>query len=152
MGGGVVPQGCISVTNIPKLRDEHFRLMATIRRLGALIERATPPPPLHLFTLRYELSNTLIAHLADEDSHLYPPLLGSPDLHIATTARKLSDAAAGLADAFRMHNQTWTANAIAGNWEAYCVACRRVLDALTTRISRENRELFPLAERLSRAA
>ena len=55
------------MANIPKLRDDHFRLMATIRRLGVLIDRATPPPPLHLFTLRYELSTTLIAHLADED-------------------------------------------------------------------------------------
>jgi hypothetical protein len=138
--------------NFPKLRDDHFRLMATIRRLGALIQRVTPPPLLHLFTLRFELSTTLIAHLADEDTHLYPQLLGSPDAAIAATARKLSDAMAGLADAYRMHDQTWTANAITGNWAAYCIACRRILDALTARITRETRELFPLAERLARAA
>jgi iron-sulfur cluster repair protein YtfE (RIC family) len=140
------------MANIPKLRDEHFRLMATVRRLGVLIDRATPPPPLHLFTLRYELSTTLIAHLAEEDSHLYPQLLGSADPKIAATARKMSDAMAGQADAFHMHNQRWTAQAIAGDWEAYCVAFRQVLDALTARISRENRELFPLAERPARAA
>ena len=140
------------MANIPKLRDDHFRLMATIRRLGVLIDRATPPPPLHLFTLRYELSTTLIAHLADEDSQLYPQLLDSPDAQVAATARKLSDAMAGQADAYRMHDQTWTANAIAGDWAAYCVACRQILDALTTRISRENRDLFPLAESLARAA
>jgi hypothetical protein len=140
------------MSNIPKLRDEHFRLMATVRRLAVLIERVTPPPPLHLTTLRYELSTTLIAHLAEEDSHLYPQLLGSPDPHIAATARKLSDAMAGQADAYRMHNQTWTAKAIAGDWEAYCVACRQILDSVTARISRENRDLFPLAEGLASAA
>ena len=55
------------MTTIPKLRHEHFRLMATVRRLGAMIERTTPPPALHLRALHHELGVTLNAHLEAED-------------------------------------------------------------------------------------
>ena len=140
------------MSNIPKLRHEHFRLMATVRRLSAMIERRQPPPPLHLFALRHELSSTLIAHLKDEDWLLYPPLFESPDLHVAATARVFSEEMGGLADAYRAHCDKWSAGAIAADWAGYCVACRHILDALTIRITRENRELYPLVETLACAA
>lgn len=140
------------MTNFSKLRDEHLRLMSTVRRLGTLIERKSAPPPLHVFTLRHELSSTLIAHLMVEDWDLYPLLFDSPDSDVAATARQFSEEMGGLALAYREHCEAWTANAIAGDWPGYCVACRQILDTLIIRITRENRELYPLIEKLRRAA
>jgi hypothetical protein len=140
------------MSNIRKLRHEHLRLMATVRRLRALIERKTPPPRLHLFALRRELSATLIAHLMVEDWLLYPPLLDSSNSHIAATAREFRDEMGGLADAYRAHGEKWNAGAISADWAGYCLECRHILDALTIRITRENRELYPLVEALARAA
>ena len=140
------------MTNIAKLRDEHFRLMATVRRLGALIERRKAPPTLHLFALRHELTTTLLAHLKVEDWLLYPPLIDNPDTQIAATARAFSDEMGGLAGAYRAHCEKWNASAISVDWAGYCVECRDILDALTIRITRENRELYPLVENLARAA
>ena len=140
------------MTNIPKLRHEHFRLMATVRRLGAMIERKTAPPTLHLRALHHELAVTLNAHLKAEDSLLYPPLFESLDRQIASTARAFSDEMGGLALAYRAHCDKWSAVAIAADWAGYCVECRHILDALTIRITRENRELYPLVETLARAA
>jgi iron-sulfur cluster repair protein YtfE (RIC family) len=140
------------MANIPKLRDEHFRLMATVRRLGLVIEQRKPPPPLHLLALRHELSSTLIAHLQEEDWLLYPQLVDSRDGHIAATARTFREEMGGLADAYVAHCQRWTAVTIIGDWPGYCCECRQILDALTIRITRENRELFPLLETIARAA
>ena len=140
------------MSNIPQLRHEHFRLIATVRRLGGLIERKTPPPHLHLRALRHELSATLVAHLKAEDSVLYPPLFDSPDMHIAATARAFSAEMGGFSDAYHAHCDKWSADAIASDWAAYCLECRQILDALTIRITRENRELYPLVETLARAA
>ena len=140
------------MTNIPKLRDEHFRLMSTVRRLGAMVDQRKSPPGLHLLALRHELSSTLIAHLQEEDCFLYPQLVNSPDRHIAATARTFSEEMGGLADAYAAHCETWTALAVAGDWHGYCVDCRQILDALTIRITRETRELFPLLEMFARAA
>lgn len=134
------------MSNIPKLRDEHFRLLGTIRRLGALIERREPPPPLHILALRHELSTTLIAHLKVEEWLLYPSLFSSPDSQVAATARAFSEETSGLADAYREHCEQWTAEAIAADWAGFCIECRRILDALTIRITRENCELYPLLD------
>jgi len=86
------------MVNISKLRDDHLRLFIILRQLGAVIERREPPPRLHLSALRHELSAILIAHLEDEDLHLYPRLLGSTVADIAATARTFSDEMGGLAD------------------------------------------------------
>ena len=140
------------MANIPKLRDDHFRLMSTVRRLGVLIEHLSPPPTLHLMAVRHELSTTLTEHLQDEDWLLYPQLLGSPDRHIAATARIFSDEMGDLAETYAAHCERWSALSITEDWPGYCSECREILDALTIRITRENRELFPLLEMLARAA
>jgi hypothetical protein len=57
-----------------------------------------------------------------------------------------------LADAYRAHCKQWAADAIADDWAAYCVDCRELLNAVTIRITRENRELYPLLETVARAA
>jgi hypothetical protein len=140
------------MSDLPKLRDDHFRLMGIVRRLGALIESAKAPPQLHLFALRHELTSILIAHLKAEDWVVYPQLLASADRHVAATARMFSEEMGGLAAAYQAHCEQWNAGAIAEDWTAYRVACRDILDALTVRITREERELFPLVQTLAHAA
>jgi hypothetical protein len=138
--------------NLPKLRDEHFRLMGMVARLGALIERPEAPRPLHVLALRHELLSTLAAHLDEVHLHLHPRLLSSPDTLIATAARTFSDEMGSLANAYRAHCKQWAAEAIAGDWTGYCVDCRGLLNAVTIRMTRENRELYPLLETVARAA
>jgi hypothetical protein len=46
----------------------------------------------------------------------------------------------------------WSAAAIEGDWPRYCADSRTIIDALTNRILRENRDLYPLLEHLDRAA
>ncbi len=138
--------------DLGKLRDEHRDIMKIVDRLRLLIAASRPPPPLHLLALRHELSSTLIGHLKAEDWMLYPPLLDSHDPHIAATARAFIEEMGGLAIAYRAHCEQWNAVAIAADWAGYCRDSRRLLDALASRVSRENMELYPLLEELDRAA
>jgi Hemerythrin HHE cation binding domain len=140
------------MTNLAKLRDEHAEILKIVERLGYLIGGRKPPPQLHLFALRHELSSTLIGHLKDEDWLLYPLLLASPEAHVAATARLFSEEMGGLAAAYRAHCDRWSADAIAADWPGYCADSRVLLDALTRRIRRENRELYPLLTTFARAA
>lgn len=48
--------------------------------------------------------------------------------------------------------EKWNAQTINADWGAYCRDTRDILDALTNRLKRENRELLPLLERLDSAA
>jgi iron-sulfur cluster repair protein YtfE (RIC family) len=135
------------MSDITKLREDHAELVRLVRELGARIERPTPPPQLELFELRRQLTSTLIAHLKAEDWVLYPRLLASTDPAIAATARAFNDEMGGLAAAFSNYSETWNATAIAGDWAGYCEASRAIIEALTNRIVRENRELLPLLDR-----
>lgn len=138
--------------DLDRLRDEHRDILRIVDRLRLLIAGSSPPPPLHLLSLRHQLSSTLIGHLKAEDWLLYPPLLDSRDQHIAATARAFIEEMGGLGVAYRAHCEQWNAVAIAADWAGYCRDSRILLDALTTRVKRENRELYPLLEVLARAA
>ena len=140
------------MSDLNKLRAEHAQLVKTVGRLGELIDRPIPPPQLELFDLRRDLSSTLIAHLKAEDWVLYPRLLASSDPEIATIARAFNEEMGGLAAAFIAYSEKWNATAIVADWDGYCSDSREVLDALTNRITRENRDLYPLLEALERAA
>lgn len=140
------------MTDVAKLRDDHAELVRMVRKLGEYVAQSAPPPQLELFDLRRRLSSTLIAHLKTEDWVLYPRLLASSDPAVAATGRAFNAEMGGLAAAYVAYTDKWTATAIAGDWAGYCADTRRIIDALTNRIVRENRELLPLLDRLDAAA
>ena len=137
------------MSDLAKLRSEHVDLLSIVRRLGDLIDCPNPPPPLQLFDLRHQLSSTLIAHLKAEDWLLYPRLMASPDRNISSTAREFCEEMGGLAAGYIEYCEKWSADAISADWAGYCQDSRQLIDALTIRITRENRELYPLLEELA---
>lgn len=140
------------MTDLARLRTEHAELLDIARRLRAMIARPAPPPKLDLFEIRRELASVLIGHLKTEDWVLYPRLLASDDAHIAATARAFSEEMGGLAATFVAYAEQWKADSIANDWPGYCRDSSALIDALAERIRRENRELYPLLEKLDRAA
>lgn len=140
------------VSDFVKLRDEHVALAAMFTGLRRAIEQPVPPPQVELFEMRRELASALIAHLKTEDWVLYPRLMNSGDPNIAAVGRAFNEEMGGLADAFVAYSDKWSAVAIAADLAGYCTETRAILDALTNRISRENRDLLPLLQDLEKAA
>ena len=138
--------------NLHNLRQEHAELIALAGRLSAVIEQLHPPAMGDFFILRQELSFCLIAHLKTEDWVLYPRLFSSPDQKVANTAREFSVEMGGLSEAYVDYAEKWNAHSIELDWSAYCAETRCILAALTTRITRENRDLYPLFEAMDKAA
>jgi hypothetical protein len=127
-------------------------LVEIVGRLQDAIDCDSPPPLVELFALRRELASTLIAHLKAEDWALYPVLFESADPTIAATAKKFNDEMGGLAAEFGLYSARWDAMSIQSNWAGFCKESRNIIEALTSRITRENHDLYPLLERLDRAA
>ena len=140
------------MATIQTLREEHALLMRIVGDLADIIARPTPPSSVELFAVRRRLNATLIGHLKAEDWILYPMLLASDDPTTAATARQFMDEMGGLAAAFLAYADKWSASAIESDWAGYCAESHGIIEALTQRITRENRELYPLAERDKRAA
>jgi hypothetical protein len=140
------------LSDLYKLRREHAELVEIVGRLSAVIANPQPPAMSELFTLRHELSFALIAHLKAEDWVLYPRLFASTDPKVAQTASEFAFEMGGLADAYVDYADKWNAHSIEQDWSGYCAETRCVIEALTTRITRENRELYPMLEAVSKAA
>lgn len=140
------------MSELMKLREDHASLARQFRRLAEVIEQPSAPPQVELFELRRQLVSTLLAHLKLEDWALYPRLIDSGDPEAATAGQHFKDEMGGLAPAFLEYTNKWNAATIADDWAGYCADTRDILDALTNRLTRENRELLPLLERLDRAA
>ena len=145
-------EGEPQMSDLIKLRQEHAELIEIVGRLAEVIEQPRPPATSELFRLRHQLSSTLIAHLKAEDWVLYPRLLASRITEVAATARAFSDEMGGLAQAYSVYAAKWTANDIERDWRGYCADTKGIIEALTMRINRENRELYPLLEALTKAA
>lgn len=140
------------MSNVARLREEHAELVKIASQLSALVDQPTPPPQVELFALRRQLSSTLIAHLKAEDWVLYPRLMGSGNAEVAATAQAFNDEMGGLASTYLAYSDKWNAGAIASDWPGYCAETKTIIAALTDRITRENRELYPLLDTLDRAA
>jgi iron-sulfur cluster repair protein YtfE (RIC family) len=140
------------MSSLAQLRAEHAELVRIVGELQTLIDNDVPPPQVELFKVRRKLSSVLIAHLKAEDWVLYPPLLNSNDSVIAATAQEFVDEMGGLAQAYSVFNEKWDALGIEADWAHYRAEAKGIIEALTNRIIRENRDLYPLLEKVQRAA
>ena len=99
--------------------------------------------------LRMLLSNLagkLNFHLAVEDKSLYPRMMEMKDSEANALATKFMNEMGGLGQAFTAYNSKWTLSAIRADGAGFANETRTVFAALTQRIARENRELYPLAD------
>jgi len=140
------------MSELMRLREDHAKLARMFLELQRIVDRPQPPAQLELFQLRQNLMSTLIGHLKLEDWALYPRLIDSGDAEISARGEAFKEEMGGLAPAFIAYCDKWTANTIAADWANYCSDTRDLLAALMDRLTRENRELLPLLERLDRAA
>jgi hypothetical protein len=140
------------MSELMRLREDHAKLARMFRRLNEIVDQSEPPPQLELFELRRELMTTVIGHLKLEDWALYPRLIDSGDEEISAAGAWFKEEMGGLAPAFVAYCDKWTASTIPAEWASYCSDTSALLAALSDRLTRENRELLPLLERLDRAA
>ena len=129
-----------------RLREEHANLVSIAGRLSSVIARDEPPPSTDLYALRQELIGAVIRHLKREDWVVYPRLLASSDNRVEQTARSFSKEMGGLAKTFTDYAQRWGSFAIEDDWPGYRRETAKIISALTQRITRENRDLYPLLE------
>jgi hemerythrin-like domain-containing protein len=97
-----------------------------------------------------QLAGVLTVHLSAEDRWLYPKLSAHPDA--AEIAKRYVDEMGGLKEAFGAYMKRWnTSTDIQANPEAFVKDTQGIFEALSNRIDRENRELYPLADRIGLA-
>ena len=137
---------------IERLRAEHAALIALARIVSELIHAPGPPQLTELASARGRLRETLVRHLKCEDWILYPRLLATGEPELMRITREFELGIGDLAAEYTAYDNKWTAALVAAEWEKFGRETREIFGALATRVEREERELYPLADKLYAAA
>ena len=124
-----------------QLTDQHQKLWTLIHAM----ENSSPADAAGTARTVAQLSGILSIHLAAEDKYLYPSLKNSPDDKIRAVAIRYEKEMGHLAATYTAYrNQYRTASRIEADPAGFTRETRRILQALSERLTREDRELYPL--------
>jgi Hemerythrin HHE cation binding domain len=130
-------------------RRQHQEILGLVKELQPQLEVASlRRDAAPVATGLQRLAAMLKAHLALEDSTLYPKLIAHPDPEVAATARRYQQEMGGLQTAFSDYIGRWaTASSIQQEPDLFLSQTQQVVAALLARIEREDGELYPMADR-----
>lgn len=150
MGGTVAesnPKG-LSM-NVERFQQDHLAIAGKVSDLRALVHSSVVANAEAIAKMIIDMSTAIKLHLAAEDRMLYPALLNSAHADIVRIGNAFRTEMGGIADAYLAFSRQWnTAKAIAAKPEDFRSQANQVFKALHERIQRENKELYPAAERI----
>jgi hypothetical protein len=130
-----------------KFKGQHDEILAIAGEITDKLKRK--PDPAAIRKLLSNLAGKVNFHLAMEDKALYPRLMEHKDASAKALATKFMKDMGGLAQVFTDYNNKWQVSAIKSDPDGFSTETRKVFGALAHRISRENAELYPLADAAS---
>jgi hypothetical protein len=127
-------------------REHHGQIRALVARIEAkLVTEEILADAAPVAGVVRELFGKFGMHLALEDAALYPKLLASRDAELRGTAKLFQHEMGGLKARFDAYRRRWRGpTAIAGDPHGFVADTAAVLDALKTRIAREDSDLYAL--------
>lgn len=137
--------------NLDRYHEHHADLrdqVQTLRRLLAPGSLEADPEAARraLVTLVARLN----IHLAFEDTALYPPLLGHAEPRLRAESQRYLDGIGPVRTRVKAHLDQWLTSArVAAEPTAFRRETLALLDALQARLEAEDREFYPLLERLA---
>lgn len=134
--------------DIDVLRQQHALLLEIAGKLNDLLDQASMKQRADKAQECLEkLAAELEGHLFCEDDMLYPALMKSKDAEIVKTTKRLSSDMGGLKDAFNAYKRKWTVEQIEKDGSGFIMQSIEIISALSERINKEEKILFPLLER-----
>jgi iron-sulfur cluster repair protein YtfE (RIC family) len=127
-----------------RLIAEHGRIDMALGRLQRLIDEDLPDSLAVVIGLS-DLSRELSAHLAFEDSFIYPRMIASANPQASATAQEFIEDFAQLGQDWRVYQGEWNAECIAADWAEFRHQTRAMIARLAERGRAENQLLYAAA-------
>jgi len=134
---------------VDNLQRQHREILGIVQQMsagldaGKLIQRESADS---MRALLSQLSGKVSVHLAMEDKSLYPKLVANTNAATSKTAQRFVSDMGPIAEAFANFVKQWpTSAAISQQPTVFVEHTRAIFKALGDRVTREERELYPLA-------
>ncbi|MBS0305558.1 MAG: hemerythrin domain-containing protein [Proteobacteria bacterium] len=135
--------------NITRFENDHEVIQGYITTLRELSRAGTAAKAKEIATAIVQMSGKIKLHLAAEDATLYPAMEKSSNADAMRAARAFQSEMGMLATGYAAFVARWnTPTSVAHDPEGFRADANEVLKALFQRIQREDRELYPLAQRV----
>jgi iron-sulfur cluster repair protein YtfE (RIC family) len=130
--------------NFEALLSEHDQLA----RLAGRVRRLVADPVVDVAGARAALDrfvDALAAHLAHEQTDVYPALIGGRDRAAADAASTAAREFVGVSIEWSCFLARWSDAEIAADWPGFAAASEAMFARIEAHIRRENELLYPLA-------
>ncbi len=135
--------------NIERLMNDHREIMAHVDELRELVQDGIGENAAAIARLVVTMSSVVKLHLATEDRVLYPAYLSSKDSSVSNIAQMFQKEMGDLASAYLEFVGRWSRpSKVSGDPAGFKADANNIFKALHYRIQRENKELYPLSDRL----
>ena len=129
------------------LRRQHTEILTLVEEITAAF-KSIPPVFEEIGELLPELAGKLKIHLAMEDKALYPKLLASKEIQTRQIAENFLNEMGNLKETFEVYHKRWNSVLkIKEQYDRFRQETPLIFNALTERISREDQQLYDLADK-----
>jgi hypothetical protein len=132
------------------LRRQHEEILKSAGEIALLLNAdhlAADASPVRALLAR--LTGQVGVHLAIEDNAIYPKLVEHQDGEVRQTAKMFLDEMGGISAAFTSYTRKWpTPSSIQNSPAEFIEETQALFNALSTRIERENNQLYVLVDQL----
>ena len=132
------------------LKRQHKELLQVATDLAAILQvDKLAKDSTTARTLLSTLAGRLSVHLQMEDKSLYPHLLSQNNEQIVSLTTKYINEMGGIKKSFDTFSKRWPNSVrIQENPEEFIQETRGIIDILLNRMSKEDRELYPMVDHL----
>lgn len=135
--------------NIENFKRDHLTVQGKVDELRRFVHAGIAGNAEAIASIVVSMNHTIKLHLAAEDRVLYPALARSNNTSAIQLARKYQTEMGSIAAAYHDFSLRWNIGSKVGaDPEGFRKAANHVFKALHERIQRENRYLYPVAERI----
>ncbi|QIB69537.1 hemerythrin domain-containing protein [Aminipila butyrica] len=136
------------MSDMSNLKRQHVEMLEVLGQIRGLKEKNLEDTAQDLSFNINSLAGKLKMHLLSEDQFLYPKLMKSEDTAVKGTSQKFFQEMGGLAEVFQDFVQKYNIPfKILQNKEQFLKESEQVFKAVEDRIQREDKNLYPLAEK-----
>lgn len=134
-----------------QFKKQHVELLVMVKKIVPLLNtKDIQNKNTLIFNYLNDLLSDLMIHLILEDNILYPKMMRSSDRTVAKTAKKYQDEMGGVAQVTESYRAKWnSSDVISENPYDFIKETKALFTALQERITREDKILYPMFDRLS---